>query len=83
MYNKTRHAFTLIELLMVISIIALLISILLAALQRAKRQARLLYCMSNLKQIGVGMAGYVSENNGHYPNPSSVSVNIIYLGFPR
>ena len=78
MYNKTRHAFTLIELLMVISIIALLISILLAALQRAKRQARLLYCMSNLKQIGVGMAGYVAENNGHYPNPSSVSVNIIY-----
>ena len=65
-------------LLVVITIIALLISMLLPALQRAKRQARVLQCMANLRSIGIGMAGYVGENNGRYPNPSSISVSIIY-----
>ena len=79
--NQHRHAvkaFTLIELLVVISIIALSISILLPALQRAKRQARVLYCMNNLRQIGIGLAGYVADNQDRYPPPSSISVNIIY-----
>ena len=78
MRNLKTQAFTLIELLVVISIIALLISILLPALQRAKRQSRNLQCMANLKSIGIGMAGYVADNDGRYPNPSSISVNIIY-----
>ena len=61
--------FTLIEPLVVISIIALLISILLPALQRVKRQARVLYCMSNLKSVGVGLTTYVTENKGKCPTP--------------
>ena len=81
MRRKSHRAFTLIELLVVISIIALLISILLPALQRAKRQARVLQCMANLKSIGIGMAGYVVENNGLYPGPSSISVSIIYAEY--
>ena len=78
MRNRRTQAFTLIELLVVISIIALLISILLPALQRAKRQARVLQCMSNLKSIGIGMAGYVASYDGRYPNPSAISVSTIY-----
>ena len=77
--SHTRYkAFTLIELLVVISIIAVLISILLPSLKMAKRQAMVLRCMSNLKQIGVGLGNYVVDSNGQYPTPSAISPNIIY-----
>ena len=68
-------AFTLIELLVVISIIALLISILLPAMREAKRRAKVLTCMAQLKSLGVGMAAYVAENDGNYPTPSCINGN--------
>ena len=64
MRRRKHTAFTLIELLVVISIIALLISILLPVLQKVKRQARVLSCMSIWKSVGVGLSGYVADNNG-------------------
>lgn len=77
--DHTRYkGFTLIELLVVISIIAVLISILLPSLNVAKRQAMVLRCMSNLKQIGVGLGNYVVEFNGQYPTPSTISPEHIY-----
>lgn len=63
--RSTARAFTLVELLVVIGIIALLISILLPALNRARAQARTVACLSNLKQIATGLILYNTNNNGY------------------
>ncbi len=61
-----RKAFTLVELLVVIGIIALLIAILLPALNKAKQQALRVACAANLRQMGQAMMIYVQET-GYYP----------------
>ncbi|MDA3963343.1 MAG: DUF1559 domain-containing protein [Planctomycetota bacterium] len=62
--NKQRSGFTLIELLVVVSILAILVALLLPAISMAKRSARNLQCQSNLRQIGLGLAGYSLDNDG-------------------
>lgn len=62
-----RRGFTLVELLVVIGIIALLISILLPALNRAREEGKRVQCLSNMRQVGVAAIMYTNEAKGMLP----------------
>ena len=65
-----RRAFTLVELLVVIGIIAVLIGILLPALSKARKQANITVCMSNQKQLVAALLMYCGDNRGAFPGGS-------------
>jgi prepilin-type N-terminal cleavage/methylation domain-containing protein len=67
MLKRTRNGFTLIELLVVVAIIAVLVSMLLPALAKARYSAKLLTCSTNLKSWGNYLVMYASDNKDFFP----------------
>jgi prepilin-type N-terminal cleavage/methylation domain-containing protein/prepilin-type processing-associated H-X9-DG protein len=65
--SKPRRGFTLIELLVVISIIAVLISLIAPAVQSARRAARKLQCLNNMRNVGLAVQNFASQNGGKLP----------------
>ena len=77
--ENDRGGFTLIELLVVIAIIAILASLLLPALSAAKRKAKAVQCVSNLKQIGLAHSMYLNDFGKTVPYQDPVEGPVLWL----
>lgn len=77
-----KRAFTLVELLVVIGIIAILVSVLLPSLAAARRSANNVACAANLRSILQGMQMFASQNNGQIPGSATTTARFLYKTGP-
>ena len=85
MYKMQKKGFTLVELLVVISIIALLISIIMPALSKVKEKARDVLCATNMHQWGLAVRTYSVEHDGYFPpmgeDPVRDSAGLVWVTY--
>jgi len=81
--RRSRSAFTLVELLVVIGIIAVLIAILLPVLSKARAQANRTVCLSNIRQLGTAILMYCNDNKGYFPTCAFVDNGLTYMHYPE
>src|SRR6185436_1004688 len=79
--RASTRAFTLVELLVVIGIIAVLVGILLPALQRARGAAQNIACSSNVRQLATAAMLFAQEHHGHVPACTDTTLAIGPYGF--
>ena len=76
---RKRKGFTLIEIMIVISIIIILAGLLMPAFNRARNQAKRVECINNLKNIGIGIHSYAMDTDGSFPGNLAVLITDAYL----
>jgi prepilin-type N-terminal cleavage/methylation domain-containing protein/prepilin-type processing-associated H-X9-DG protein len=76
MTDQRSRAFTLVELLVVVGIIAILIALLMPVLARARRQANTAVCLNHLRQLGLGYQRYAAENKGWAPRAGGLELGL-------
>jgi prepilin-type N-terminal cleavage/methylation domain-containing protein/prepilin-type processing-associated H-X9-DG protein len=83
MKNSRKTGFTLVELLVVIGIIALLISILLPSLKKARKAAVAVECQSNMRQLNLALTMYIQDHKQRFPRTGMVSApeDLRWMGF--
>lgn len=78
--NPSRRAFTVIELLVVIGIIAILMAILLPVMEKVRHRGYIDACASNLRQLGQALTMYANDSRGHFPRTTYVEGAPLAIG---
>ena len=77
--RRTRHAFSLVEMLVVIAVLAILAALLFPAISSAKKKARLAQCMNQMRQISLGVRMYCDDASDRPPTPGSAAAKTNFL----
>lgn len=80
--HRPTRAFTLVELLLVITIIAIVLALILVAVQSLQNAARATACLSNQRQLALANQAYATDNNGRLSSPRTDSTGIVGSGLP-